>query len=201
MTKNLAMLTALSLAASACGGAYDEGSDEVLDEDAIAESEQALTNVNHCVTDSSTPNAVSHISSWGSSESYTRLWQYIDTICPESRDTTSVQFNVMDGITYEYRFVVTPAWWTPTNPVDCANLTMASRVQRHASSGAWETIKYEEESGVWNWYTAKCIKPQFQFERINSGETEAYRVRAWALQWDGVSHASVTILGANSGPP
>ena len=82
------------------------------------------------------------------------------------------------------------------------NLTMASRVQRHdEATGDWVTVKYLEQTGIWNFSTGKCKTPQFQYVRNSNGETDAYRVRTWALQWDGVSHATVGIIGANSGPP
>ncbi|MEJ7728301.1 MAG: hypothetical protein WKG00_03720 [Polyangiaceae bacterium] len=203
MTKHLSMMAALALTASACGGTYDEGSTG-LDDEEVAEVSDALTNVDDCaITD---VNADAYIYSPGQSESYTRSWQYIDNICPESNDTTYVDFTVNGSQVYKYYFVVNASWWAASNISQCVNRTLSTKVQRRVpGTSTFENVSSMVQHGVWNPATATCSGPQYTWFHNNSDgsgtETSMYRVKALATQHDGTHHATVQIIGANFGTP
>jgi hypothetical protein len=204
MIKHLSMVAALALTASACGGTYDEGGDEGLDDEEVAEVSEALTNVDHCaITD---VNADAFIFSPGQSETYTRLGQYIDSICPESNDTTYVDFTVHNSQVYKYYFVVNASWWAASSFSECVNRTLSTKVQRRVpGTSTFENVSSQVQHGSWNPLTATCSGPQYSGFRVNTDgsgtETSLYRVKALATQHDGTHHATVQIIGANFGIP
>lgn len=205
MIKNLSMMAALALTATACGGTYDEGSDTGFDDEDVGEVSEALTNVDHCATND--VNADAYIYSPGQTESYTRLWQYIDTICPESNDTTYVDFTVNGGQVHEFHFVVNASWWAATTPAQCAARTLSTKVQRRIpGTSTFQNVEAPPaQHGVWNPFTATCSGPQFNVFHTNTDgsgtETSLYRVKTLATQHDGIHHATVEITGSNSGAP
>lgn len=194
----------------ACGpelaGEGDGGGDE------RRASSAALTNVDPCATDT-TANATASIPTEGANDDYLRAAAWINSICPangKDRKTTIVDFwahGIHNGLSY--RFMVQPTFWDTTNPNECANLKMATRIQRrNTATGAWEDVKYLEQAGKWilNPYKPNlghCAPPYFDYTRQNykdyyNTETNMYRVRTWAKQYDG-SYASVWIQGFNIG--
>ncbi|MEJ7729926.1 MAG: hypothetical protein WKG00_11965 [Polyangiaceae bacterium] len=194
------MIALTALTTTACGG-YDESGDP-LDDQEVAETEQAATNISDCAT-GETANAVENISTWGTSDSYKREGFLIDFGCPSSRDTTYVEVPVMSSQVYKYHFVVTPSGpnWSANTQAKCENLGFATRVQRQLSDGTWESLKYVESHGVWVAVAGACAKPaQFSWDRVNNHETSRYRVRTWAIGNNDL-HADVTISTANFGPP
>jgi hypothetical protein len=202
MTPKLWTMIALTaLTTTACGGTYDEN-DASLDDEDVAETEQAATHVNDCAT-GETPNAQLNISSWGTSDSYKRWGHTIDFGCPNSRDTTYVELPVISNQVYEYHFVVTPSGsnWTANTKAKCEGLRFATRVQRKLSNGSWESIKYVESHGIWVAVAGSCLKPQqFSWDYVNDDATGRLRVRTFAEDINGL-HADVTTTVANFGPP
>ncbi|MFY0569457.1 hypothetical protein ACN28E_37295 [Archangium lansingense] len=180
--------------------------------DELAVSSAALTNVDPCAMDL-TSNATGHLATEGASEDYQRAAAWINAICPASgkdRTTTILDFwasGIHNG--FSYRFMVQPGFWEAANASECVNLKMATRIQRRSTAtGEWEDVKYLEQAGQWIIDFSKpnlgyCSAPYFDYTRSNykdyySTETNMYRVRTWAKQYDG-SFATVWIRGFNIG--
>jgi|GEM_PF-6519480 len=217
MEKRIAVVVSVMVATlSGCAASAPPVEGNAADEEDVDTAAAAMTVIDNCAT-GSTANAIGSILGVGSTDSYTRPWQYIENICPSldpanHRTTTVVDFNVSSANAWRYRFAARGAFWTATNPFDCEKLTAAARLQRKDKvTGAWEQVPYGyiEEKGHWVWEfgapnAGHCDVPNVGFNRVNSEsytspETYVYRVRAWAKQYDGTSFASMTITGENFG--
>ncbi len=210
-----ATLTASVLAiVSTTGCAVDSGSpaEDPSGPDDLAQVAQAF-NTDFCATGTDA-NDTENITVSGQRANFSRGpgWMNGNSLCPEPRKTTIVDFNVNSSHNeYEYEFFSSADWGTI--PVaDCTATKLYTRIQyKDRQTGDWVQTDYEESAGVVKPRIVNgvvqvyCDPPSYagHFRNLRSSAygdvlTQTFRVRTFAEKKSGY-YPLVRIQGHNMG--